>query len=290
MRRALAPLARLAEERDLAVLALIHFNKAPGADALARVSGSIAFTAGPRSVLVFGADPGDPDGERGAGRVLAHEKCNVGPRAPSLAWRLEGREIEGEGHEKIATSRLVEVGECETRASELLDSSSADRSEVDEAVEFLEGQLAEGERPRREVKAAWEDEGGAERTLQRAAAKLEVEEDSRGFPRRTYWRLPVAPTSPGETGEQEGGANGETRTVERKTEDSPSQSRQASFSGATGRGGCSGEAAEADNLVPLAGGHAYARMPNPAAGSCACGRPTSPTYARCLRCDIEAVA
>jgi len=46
VRRAMAPLAKLAEEADLAVVCTIHFNKAAGSDALARVS--VGFGARPR--------------------------------------------------------------------------------------------------------------------------------------------------------------------------------------------------------------------------------------------------
>jgi len=148
VRRALAPLGQLAEEHDLAVVALIHFNKAQGTDAVARVSGSTGFTAAARSVLAFGADPEDPDGEEGPARVLAHAKSNLGPRAASVRCRLEGREIEGLDRSRIETSRLVVGNECETCASDLL-APVADRSRADAAADFLERELASGEwRPR----------------------------------------------------------------------------------------------------------------------------------------------
>ena len=109
VRRALAPLARLAEEAELAVLLAIHFNKGAGTDVLLRISGSTAFSAGARSVLAFGPDPDDPDGDE---RVLSHEKCNVGPRASSLAYRIEGCEIHDDA-DPVETSRLVFLGESE---------------------------------------------------------------------------------------------------------------------------------------------------------------------------------
>ena len=51
VRRVLAPLARLAERLDLAVLATIHFNKSPGVDALTRIGGSGGFVNAARCVL-----------------------------------------------------------------------------------------------------------------------------------------------------------------------------------------------------------------------------------------------
>jgi RecA-family ATPase len=80
VRRVLAPLAKLAEERGLAVLTIMHLNKGQGADLIGRIGGSVAFTGAARSLLVFGADPQDPDGEDGCMRVLA-QRGNLAPRA-----------------------------------------------------------------------------------------------------------------------------------------------------------------------------------------------------------------
>jgi hypothetical protein len=86
VRRALAPLYRLAEAHNCAVLALLHLNKATGLAPLMRLGGSGAFGNAARSVLLLDRDPDDPDGEEGNQRVLAHIKCNVAPLAPSLVY------------------------------------------------------------------------------------------------------------------------------------------------------------------------------------------------------------
>jgi hypothetical protein len=194
VRRALAPLAKLAEDVKLAVVGLIHWNKAPGADALARVGGSTAFTAGPRSVLAFGPDT---DHEEGEGRILAHAKCNLGPLAPSLACRIEGREVHDEERLKIATSQLVIGDECEASASDLLVTRATDEpSEREHATEVISDELGDGEwHPSKEVKAAAKAQGTSERTAQRAARDLGVEIERQGaYQARTMWRLPLAPS------------------------------------------------------------------------------------------------
>lgn len=191
IRRALAPLARLAEDADLAVLALIHWNKAAGTDAFLRVGGSTAFTAAPRSALAFGADPDDPDGD---GRVLAHFKCNVGRKQPSLAYRVEGREIHGGDGERIETSRVVELGEHAASASDLLATSTGDeRSELDDAREFLLAELGDGPRLVEEIKRAAREAGHADRTLRRAKSAEGVESRREGFgPGGAWvWALPA---------------------------------------------------------------------------------------------------
>jgi RecA-family ATPase len=63
VRRALAPLYRLAEECGCAVVCVMHLNKAQGLAPLARLSGSGAFGNFARSVLLLDRDPDDPDGD-----------------------------------------------------------------------------------------------------------------------------------------------------------------------------------------------------------------------------------
>jgi hypothetical protein len=150
VRRALAPLAQLAEDADLAVIAVLHLRKGSAPEALDRISGSVAFTAAARSVLAFGL----ADEEDGPGRVLAHAKCNLGPPAPSLAYRIESA-IVPHGEEEIDTSRLILDGECDVHAGELLSPpASEERSVVEIAAEWLADELADGRwQASREIKA-----------------------------------------------------------------------------------------------------------------------------------------
>ena len=180
VRRVLAPLAKLAERNDLAVLTIMHLNKGQGADLIGRIGGSVAFTGAARSLLVFGADPSDPDGEDGSGRVLA-QRGNLAKRAASLAYRIEGRIIDGPDG-PIETSKLVCLGESDARADELLAAvtTSEERTERDDAAEFLRVELEDGPRPARDVKASARDAGISERTLARAKSQLGVRSERVG--------------------------------------------------------------------------------------------------------------
>lgn len=97
IRRALAPLARLADERDCAVMVVAHLNKQKSGDPLYRVGGSIGNVGAARSVLAFGRDPDDPDGERGNQRLLGHLACNWGSLADTQLYELEGLAVEADG-------------------------------------------------------------------------------------------------------------------------------------------------------------------------------------------------
>ena len=83
IRRALAPLAALAERTGAAVLIVRHLNKSAGGNTLYRGGGSIGIIGAARSGLVVAPDPEDP--ER---RILAANKHNLSVAAPSLAFRV----------------------------------------------------------------------------------------------------------------------------------------------------------------------------------------------------------
>lgn len=84
VRRVLTPLAILAGDLGIAVVAVRHWTKSPTLNPLHRGSGSIAFSAAARSVLVVGQHPEDDDL-----RVLVSLKSNLGPRPPALAFEIE---------------------------------------------------------------------------------------------------------------------------------------------------------------------------------------------------------
>jgi hypothetical protein len=172
IRRALAPLHRMAEKRRCAVVVVAHLNKARGTEALYRAGGSIGIPAAVRSALLLARDPQDPDGDRGSQRVLAHIKCNVGEQAESLAARIQTVELD----EQLIAPRFEITGTSSTSAADLLDRPSGEeRTERDEAAEFLRAELAGGPCPVREVRKAARDAGIADRTLERAKKALGVE-------------------------------------------------------------------------------------------------------------------
>jgi KaiC/GvpD/RAD55 family RecA-like ATPase len=173
VRNALRPLAEGAQALDLTVLVVCHPNKNTGATGLDRISGSGAFGNTARSVIVFGLDPGDPDGETGDRRVIGHMKCNVGKRAPSIAAEILTGQVETSEGAAIVP-RLSLTGLSDHSADDLLSSpSSEERSERDEARLFLTELLAGGPVRTNEIKTASERAGIASwRTVERAKKDL----------------------------------------------------------------------------------------------------------------------
>jgi len=197
VRRALAPLYRLAQELDCAVIACIHLNKAHGMQPLQRLSGSGAFGNAARSVLLLDRDPDDPDGEQGRRRVLAHVKSNDGPEMPSLLYEIEPIVLPANADEpEVETSRLALLGESPHSGRALLASASGEeRSALDDAKEFLLAELGDGQRHRAEelFKTA-RKVGISDRTLQRARKTSGAETEKAAFGGGWEWWLPKAPS------------------------------------------------------------------------------------------------
>jgi hypothetical protein len=176
IRSALAPLAAMAMDLDLAVLVIHHPNKASSAGGLSRISGSAAFGNAARSVIVFGADdPADPEGETGDRRVIAHLKNNVGRRAPSISAEIETTQVETEDG-PATVPRLRFNGLSDQTAEDILGAPSGEeRTERDEARTFLADLLAGNPVRTKEIKAAAKDADIAWRTIERAKRDLGLE-------------------------------------------------------------------------------------------------------------------
>jgi AAA domain len=190
IRSALAPLHALAERQNCAVLPLAHLNKSMSTDWLRRIGGSIGITGAARSVLLLGRDPDDPEGEKGCRRVLAHVKSNLAPLAPSLLCEIQPVLIRASGDEpEVETAKMVELGTCDHDAERLLVSwgDPDERDALDEAVAFLEEELADGPRDAKAVKRAASEAGISPRTLDRAKTKAGVLADKVGFGEGGKW-------------------------------------------------------------------------------------------------------
>jgi len=83
VRKVLAPLARLAAEKRLAVIAIAHLRKNEG-DAIYRAAGSMGFVASARAVWSVSRDP-----ENTNRHLLLPVKNNVAPDACGLAYTIQ---------------------------------------------------------------------------------------------------------------------------------------------------------------------------------------------------------
>jgi len=195
IREALAPLASLARERELAIVLVAHLNKGQSTDPLQRLGGSVGLPAAARSVLLLGRDPDDPEGPSGSRRVLAQVKSNFGELAGSEGYRIGSTTVTNAFYE-VPAAYIVETGASPYRGADLLVAASDpdQPSATQEAVAFLRAMLIDGPRPASELEAEAEQAALSWDTVKRAKRRAGVKtKKERGVPNgRWLWALPTA--------------------------------------------------------------------------------------------------
>jgi hypothetical protein len=187
VRRALAPLAGMADRTGVAVVVVRHLNKGSG-PAIYRGGGSIGISGAARSVLLVGRDPDADPNDRAPRLIVAVVKSNLAPTAPSMAYRLVDDTEHG-----CACIRW-DADPTSHTAADLVSSHRDDdgHGARGDAVDVLLAMLAEGPMNARDLLREAANEGISDRTLQRAKARLGVESKRVGFGRGSCvrWSLP----------------------------------------------------------------------------------------------------
>jgi RecA-family ATPase len=184
IRAALRPLARLAEELQITIVLIRHWNKTPNAKAINRGGGSVAYGAAARVVLVAASDPDDE-----TRHVLAVAKNNLAEPAPSLSFHVEGMFIGPD--EDIYTSRIVWDGESPHTADSLAAQSddAEEKDATEKARDFVRAALNDGPRKAEEVTREAEQMGIKSRTLGRARLREGVTWKRIGFGQGSHIEL-----------------------------------------------------------------------------------------------------
>jgi hypothetical protein len=196
VRRALAPLAALADRLDLVVLVVAHLTKDESSRLINRISGAGAFVNAARSVLVLARHPDDVDGEQGLERVLVHVRGNWGHYAPTLAVRVETRDVELDDGSQTGIGFLNILGESEIGVDDL--QRGGGDSSVSDVEEGIVAALMDGPRAGRDVKAkVAEDQACSKKTVERAGVRMSKREPpelvitpKQGYQGVTIWALP----------------------------------------------------------------------------------------------------
>jgi hypothetical protein len=191
VRRGLQPLVDLAGEFHCALIGVTHFSKGTaGRDPVERITGSVAFGALARVVLLAAKQEEEPD--RPARRVLLRAKSNCGPDGGGFVYDLQQAELPG--FPGIVNSRVLWGAAIEGTARELLaetePETGGERSALEEACDWLTDALASGPQSAKAIKSEASKAGIRERTLDRAKNALRVRAAKDGFAGGWQWTLP----------------------------------------------------------------------------------------------------
>jgi DNA polymerase I-like protein with 3'-5' exonuclease and polymerase domains len=195
VRAVLGPLKALAEEMQVAVIGIMHFNKKVDiTNVLLRTQDSLAFVAAPRHV--FGVID-DADNNR---KLIVRAKNNLvesGQKRKSLAFHFEVQHVGTDPRNDkpiIAPFVVWEPGYVDISATEALQAASENKAPaaVDEAKRFLLDMLANGPVAKKEIEDAAEGSEISLATLRRAKRILRViAEKDRDTPKGSwFWMLP----------------------------------------------------------------------------------------------------
>ncbi len=200
VRRALQPVVTLAQRLGCAVLGITHFSKGTnGRDPVERVTGSIAFGALARVVLVAAKVKAESGDDAEARRVLVRAKSNIGPDDGGFAYELERVEVAPE----VEGQRVKWLEQLDGTAREVLAEAEAESddgatvSASSDAAEFLRDML-QGAHPvsSRDVGRRMKAEGFTDKVIRTAREKLGVIVERTGFGKdmQSLWSLPVVPS------------------------------------------------------------------------------------------------
>jgi putative DNA primase/helicase len=184
VRRFLRPLIDLAQRRRFALLGVQHVNRRTDSDPLARIADAQGIPQVARSVLVWGPDPEDPDGDSGDRKVLATAKNNLIKGRPAASFRIEGVRITDD----IFAPRLVHLGESSAEAGDLVADQEA-RSQTQDAVNWLADLLVDGAVQVEEVKTAASEVGITPKCLRSARERIATHSRPGGNQGPYVWTL-----------------------------------------------------------------------------------------------------
>jgi putative DNA primase/helicase len=184
VRGVLQPLADVAKQYKVCVIAITHLNKGTGTKALHRVIGSIAFTAAARVVFAIARDEDDPGAKR---TLFLPIKNNLGNDRTGLSFTTVVDQLPS----GIYAPR-IEWGDnaITTTADEALSpETDEDQGVGREARDFLRRLLADGPMTSKAIQKEAGDAGITQATLRRAREKLGAKVDKDGLGPWT-WSLP----------------------------------------------------------------------------------------------------
>lgn len=184
VRKALGPLARVAERTGAIVIAVRHLNKSASTNVLTRGGGSVGILNKARIGLLVEEDPRDP-----AIICVARNKGNLGKKPATLQFRLvDVPELE--------VARIEWLGVSDLSAEDLLAGKviGVDQmAEWDEATEWLQDYLGGGEKELQHMQRDAAAMKISKESLRKAQTRLRARNKKNGFGGKWMVALPYQP-------------------------------------------------------------------------------------------------
>lgn len=250
VRRGLQPLVDLGDELNAAIVGISHFSKGTkGNDPMERVTGSIAYTALARIVLVTAKKV---DENNTTTRIFTRAKSNISLDGGGFNYDIEDAEIDTDTG-TAQTTKAVFGNWLDGSALHLLADTESEQDGDTEATDsarflldlFKDATLTQdGTIEKATILKLARANGFADRTIQRAREKLKIEYSASGFGsnKKSVWRLPksvnsandgkttnesnvmenpsivpIVPIVPSKTGRDNSGMNEDTNDKNKKT-------------------------------------------------------------------------
>lgn len=157
----------LARDLGAALIGVTHFTKGTaGREPIERITGSLAFSALARIILVAAIKADDGGGV--SSRIFARAKSNIGPDGGGFEYVLH--QVELDSHPGLFASRVEWGSALEGAACDLLEEAEQEDEHNGagrDAKDFLLAMLADGPQRVKEIKAAAEANGHVWKTIGR---------------------------------------------------------------------------------------------------------------------------
>lgn len=198
VRRSLQPLVDLTAAMGCALLGITHFSKGTsGRDPVERITGSLAFGALARIVLVVAKQQNQTEGVQSA-RIFLRAKSNIGLDNGGFEYEVQQKELTE--YPDIVTSSIVWLKYVEGTAQHLLINaertpSSEKIGSKQDAMQFLYHLLSKGPLSSTSIQEQYSKAGYSEATIRRAKDALGIEavKEGGGFgnsKQSWIWQLP----------------------------------------------------------------------------------------------------
>lgn len=179
VQKVLAPLAELASEKRIAVLAIAHLRKTDGA-AIHRAAGSVGFVAAARSVWTICRDPENPNRQ-----LLLPLKNNLSPAACGLAYSIEQHPTHSAPRIAWESAPLQQSAETALAPK----NRGPESVELNDAAQWLKKNLEAGPWSAASLIRRADQFGFHKRTIQRALGRINGHTQNRGPLNGWWWSL-----------------------------------------------------------------------------------------------------